>query len=56
MIQIKHFHLSNMQGEIGESWKGFLSEDQKDAADSTYCGCVGEWRASNNEADYNRSL
>jgi hypothetical protein len=30
----------NMQGQIAETWIGFLSNDEEDAADSAYCGKV----------------
>jgi hypothetical protein len=31
---------TNMQGEIAETWIGFLSNDEEDSADSVYCGRV----------------
>jgi len=31
---------TNMRGEIAETWIGFLSNDEEDAADSAYCGRV----------------
>jgi len=31
---------SGMEGETAETWMGFLSNDEADAGDSTYCGSV----------------
>jgi hypothetical protein len=30
----------SMQGETAQTWIGFISSDEKDAADSVYCGKV----------------
>jgi hypothetical protein len=32
--------IRNRPGEICETWIGFLSHDEKDAANSSYCGRI----------------
>jgi hypothetical protein len=32
--------IGNRPGEICETWIGFLSHDEKDAANSSYCGRI----------------
>jgi hypothetical protein len=32
--------VGNRPGEICETWIGFLSQDEKDAANSAYCGRI----------------
>ena len=32
--------IGNRPGEICETWIGFLSNDEKDAANSSYCGRI----------------
>jgi hypothetical protein len=32
--------VGNRTGEICETWIGFLSHDEKDAANSSYCGRI----------------